>query len=365
MSVDYTSAGVNIEAGNLAVEKIKDLAASTFTPQVLTGLGSFGAFYDLGEVLRTYKHPVLVQSIDGVGTKIIVAGLAGTYDSIGRDLLSACANDIVVHGAKPLTFLDYIANDTLDPDVVAEIVSGMAAGCREEGISLIGGETAEMPGTYLPGEHDLVGIVTGVVERDAIINGADVMPGDVILAAASSGLHTNGFSLARKVLFEMAGLTVSDILPGSAEDGTPCTVGEALLEPHCNYTTSVHALLKTGIKVKSMAHITGGGLIENVPRVIPKTTNAVFNPETWTVPRIFKVIEELGGIDTREMYRAFNMGIGLTVIVAADEKERALAAMQELFKVPVFDIGSITEGTGKTVVTGIHRTQNNPDSQRS
>jgi phosphoribosylformylglycinamidine cyclo-ligase len=361
MSVDYTSAGVNIEAGNLAVEKINDLAASTFTPQVLTGLGSFGAFYELGEVLRDYKHPVLVQSIDGVGTKIIVAGLAGKYDSIGRDLLSACANDIVVHGAKPLTFLDYIANDTLDPDTVAEIVSGMAAGCKEEGISLIGGETAEMPGTYLPGEHDLVGIVTGVVEKDAIINGADVKPGDVILAAASSGLHTNGFSLARKVLFEIAGLTVTDTLPGSAEDGAPITVGDALLEPHINYTTSVHNLLKTGVTVKSMAHITGGGLIENVPRVIPKTTNAVFNPEAWPVPRIFKAIEELGGIDTLEMYRAFNMGIGLTVTVPAAEKEAALAAMRESFNVPVFEIGRITEGTGITILTNINSVQEGAD----
>ena len=361
MSVDYTSAGVNIEAGNLAVEKIKDLAASTFTPQVLTGLGSFGAFYDLGEVLRDYKHPVLVQSIDGVGTKIIVAGLAGKYDSIGRDLLSACANDIVVHGAKPLTFLDYIANDTLDPDIVAEIVSGMAAGCREEGISLIGGETAEMPGTYLPGEHDLVGIVTGVVEKDAIINGSDVEPGDVILAAASSGLHTNGFSLARKVLFEIAGLTVADILPGSAEDGNPQTVGSILLEPHINYTSSVHALLKSGITVKNMAHITGGGLIENVPRVMPKTTNAVFNPGSWPVPRIFTVIEEFGNIDQWEMYRAFNMGIGLTVTVPADEKKIALSAMREAFNCPVFEIGLVTEGTGKTILTGISRTSEGAD----
>ena len=361
MSVDYTSAGVNIEAGNLAVEKIKDLAASTFTPQVLTGLGSFGAFYDLGEVLRDYRHPVLVQSIDGVGTKIIAAGLAGKYDSIGRDLLSACANDIVVHGAKPLTFLDYIANDTLNPDIVAEIVSGMAAGCREEGISLIGGETAEMPGTYLPGEHDLVGIVTGVVEKDAIINGADVEPGDIILAVASSGLHTNGFSLARKVLFEIAGLTVSDILPGSDEEGEPKTVGELLLEPHTNYTSSVHTLLNSGVTVKSMAHITGGGLIENVPRVMPKTTNALFAPESWPVPTVFKAIEKLGGIDRWEMYRAFNMGIGLTVTVPADEKVTALAAMQKAFSRPVFEIGLVTEGTGKTILTGISRTTEGAD----
>ena len=357
MSVDYTSAGVNIEAGNLAVEKIKDFAASTFTPQVLTGLGSFGAFYDIGEILRDYKHPVLVQSIDGVGTKIIVAGLAGKYGSIGRDLLSACTNDIVVHGAKPLTFLDYIANDTLDPDIVAEIVSGMAAGCREEGISLIGGETAEMPGTYLPGEHDLVGIVTGVVEKEAIINGADVQPGDVILGAASSGLHTNGFSLARKVLFEIAGLTVTDILPGSDKEENPQSVGDVLLEPHINYTSSVHALLDAGITVKSMAHITGGGLSENVPRVIPETTNAVFESGSWPVPLVFRVIAELGGVEQMEMYRAFNMGIGLTVTVPADERDMALTAMKEAFSTPVFEIGCITEGTGKTVITGLNNTE--------
>jgi phosphoribosylformylglycinamidine cyclo-ligase len=349
MSIDYSSAGVNIEAGNLAVEKIKESAASTFSPQVLTGLGSFGAFYDLGSVMQSYRHPVMVQSIDGVGTKIIVAGMAERYETIGRDLLSACANDIAVHGAKPLTFLDYIANDVLDPEIVAAIVSGMAAGCREEGISLIGGETAEMPGTYLPGEHDLVGIVTGVVEKERIINGSGTRPGDIILGAASSGLHTNGFSLARKVLFEIAGLNIIDTLPGSAENRSPITIADALLAPHVNYTSAILALLDSGIPVRGMAHITGGGLIENVPRVIPKTTDAVFHTGSWPIPLIFRTLAQLGNIAPQAMYHAFNMGIGLTVTVPAAEREPALSAMRKLFSVPVYEIGYIAEGSGKTV----------------
>ena len=350
MSMDYSSAGVNIEAGNRAVRQIAASAASTFSPQVLTGLGSFGSFFDLSAVIREYRNPVMVQSIDGVGTKIIVAGMTGNYRTIGRDLLSACVNDIVVHGAKPLTFLDYIANDTLDPDIVTEIVAGMAAGCREEGISLVGGETAEMPGTYLPGEHDLVGIVTGVVERDSIINGRDVIPGDVILGAASSGLHTNGYSLARKVLFEIAGLTVSDTLPGTE---TAVPVGEALLEPHVNYTSAVHALLKAEAPVKSMAHITGGGLVENVPRVLPGNVDACFDIGSWDIPPIFRTIQQLGEIKDLEMYRAFNMGIGLTVTVPAEAAVTVLAAMRTLFSVPVFRIGTVTAGTGRTVLKGL------------
>lgn len=348
MSIDYKSAGVDIEAGNLTVEKIKEAAASTFSPAVLTGLGSFGAFYDVKELLQTYEHPVMVQSIDGVGTKIIVAAMAGNYTTIGRDLLSACANDIVVHGAKPHTFLDYIANDTLDPDIVAEIVKGMAAGCREEGISLVGGETAEMPGTYLPGEHDLVGIVTGFVEKDRIINGDGVTPGDCILGAASSGLHTNGFSLARKVLFEAAGLSIQDLLPG-----TETTVGDALLAPHVNYTKAVLTLLDAGIPVKSMAHITGGGLIENVPRVLPEGTAAWFDPTAWDIPPLFSIIAEAGDISPKEMFRAFNMGIGLTVVVPAEWKEKALAVMKQTFPVPVYEIGKILAGERRTVIAGV------------
>lgn len=360
MGIDYTAAGVNIAAGNLAVEKIKESVASTHSPQVLAGLGSFGSFYDLGEVIRDYTRPVMVQSIDGVGTKIMVASMMGSYATIGRDLLSACANDIVVHGARPLTFLDYIANDRLDPDVVAEIVQGMTDGCREEGISLVGGETAEMPGTYMPGEHDLVGIITGVVEYDRIIKGDDVVPGDIILGVASSGLHTNGFSLARKVLFDIGGFSVDDLLEGDGqgpddESGRvgPRTIGQVLLEPHVNYTTSVHKMLAAGVTVKSMAHITGGGLIENVPRVLPKDVSAWFDPTAWPIPAIFHLIGRTGEVDRLEMFRALNMGIGLTVVVPAQERDSALRIMREVFTVPVYEVGVIQAGDGRTRIAGV------------
>ena len=355
MGIDYTAAGVNIEAGNLAVEKIKESVASTHSPQVLAGLGSFGSFYDLSEVVRDYRRPVMVQSIDGVGTKIMVASMMGSYGTIGRDLLSACANDIVVHGARPLTFLDYIANDRLDPDVVAEIVKGMTDGCREEGISLVGGETAEMPGTYMPGEHDLVGIITGVVEFDRIIKGDDVVPGDIILGVASSGLHTQGFSLARKVLFDIGGYSVDDLLEGDDKgpDNTPRTIGQALLEPHVNYTSSVHRVLDAGVTVKSMAHITGGGLVENVPRVLPKHVSAWFDPTSWPIPAIFHLIGRTGEVDRLEMFRALNMGIGLTVVVPAEERDSALEIMREAFSVPVYEVGVIQAGDGRTRIAGI------------
>jgi phosphoribosylformylglycinamidine cyclo-ligase len=353
--IDYKSAGVDIEKGNLAVERIKEAAASTFSPQVLTGLGSFGAFYDLGSILRDYREPVLVQSIDGVGTKIITARMAGRYAAIGHDLVSACANDIAVHGARPLTFLDYIANDTLDPDTVAAIVASMAEACREEGISLIGGETAEMPGTYLPGEHDLVGIVTGIVEKKKIINGSLTEPGDCIIGAASSGLHTNGFSLARKVFFETAGLSVTDPLPASdLPPNTPTlSLADVLLAPHVNYTRAILKLLESGIQVKAMAHITGGGLIENVPRTMAPDTDAVIRTGSWPVHPVFTSLGRLGGIRMRDMYHAFNMGIGLTVTVPGNQKEAALAAMGDCFPVPVYPIGELVSGSGTVVLEGI------------
>ncbi|WP_269570443.1 phosphoribosylformylglycinamidine cyclo-ligase [Legionella tunisiensis] len=263
-SIDYKMAGVDVEAGNEAVHRIKQAVESTFSPQVLTGLGSFGALYDLKFLMQHYTHPVLVQSIDGVGTKMMVAKMMQKFDTIGIDLVSATTNDILVMGAKPLTLLDYIANDKLKPPIVEQIVKGIASACRNEGISLIGGETAEMPGTYLPGEFDLVGVVTGVVEKNKAILGKDICAGDLVLAFPSSGLHTNGYSLARKLLFDIAGYNVESRF----QDFTH-TIGEELLIPHLNYTKPILKILEKNIPIKGMAHITGGGLLENIPRILP------------------------------------------------------------------------------------------------
>ncbi|MDF2530289.1 MAG: purM [Gammaproteobacteria bacterium] len=240
----YEAAGVNISAGNEAVKRIKHKVEKTFSPAVMGGLGGFGALYDLKDLLQGYAHPVLVQSIDGVGTKTIVAKMAGKYDTLGHDLLSATSNDILVLGAKTLTLLDYIANDKLDPAVIEQLVSGMCKACIEHGVSLVGGETAEMPDTYLPGEHDLVGIVTGIVDKNNIIDGSSIKPGDKVYAFASSGLHTNGYSLARTLFFKQAGFKIDSYIPELKQ-----TLAEALLAPHINYAKPVHACLNQGIRV--------------------------------------------------------------------------------------------------------------------
>ena len=312
--IDYKSAGVDIDAGNEAVERIKKGVRSTFTTNVLTGLGSFGSLYDLKSILDDYENPVLVQSIDGVGTKAIIARKLGKFNTIGVDLLSACANDILVMGARPLTFLDYIANDKLMPDTIEEIVAGMVQACRDTGVSLVGGETAEMPDTYLPGEHDLVGVITGVVEKDKIITGEAIHPGDVVLGLLSSGLHTNGYSLARKLFFEIGGYDVNDTIPELEK-----SVGLTLLEPHINYTNHVFAVLDKEIGVKGIAHITGGGLVENIPRILPDGCCVEIHKGSWPGVPIFNVMQSIGNVDENEMYRAFNMGIGMIIIAAPDQ----------------------------------------------
>lgn len=312
--MDYKSAGVDIDAGNEAVKRIKKGVRSTFTTNVLTGLGSFGSLYDLKSILDDYVNPVLVQSIDGVGTKTIIARKLGKFNTIGVDLLSACANDILVMGARPLTFLDYIANDKLRPDTIEEIVSGMVKACRDTGVSLVGGETAEMPDTYLPGEHDLVGVITGVVEKDKIITGETIQPGDVVLGLPSSGLHTNGYSLARKLFFEMGGYDVNDTIPELEK-----SVGLTLLEPHINYTNHVFGVLDKEIGVKGIAHITGGGLVENIPRILPDGCDVEIHKGSWPSIPIFNVMQSIGNVDENEMYRTFNMGIGMIIIAAPDQ----------------------------------------------
>ena len=312
--MDYKSAGVDIAAGNEAVERIKKGVQSTFTTNVLTGLGSFGSLYDLKSILYDYENPVLVQSIDGVGTKAIIARKLGKFNTIGVDLLSACANDILVMGARPLTFLDYIANDKLMPDTIEEIVAGMVQACRDTGVSLVGGEMAEMPDTYLPGEHDLVGVITGVVEKDKIITGEAIHPGDVVLGLLSSGLHTNGYSLARKLFFEIGGYDVNDTIPELEK-----SVGLTLLEPHINYTNHVFGVLDKEIGVKGIAHITGGGLVENIPRILPDGCCVEIHRGSWPGVPIFNVMQSIGNVDENEMYRTFNMGIGMIIIAAPDQ----------------------------------------------
>ncbi|HIN01792.1 MAG TPA: phosphoribosylformylglycinamidine cyclo-ligase [Candidatus Marinimicrobia bacterium] len=334
----YKSSGVNIDAGNEAVDRIKDKVESTFTPNVIAGLGSFGSLYDLKPILEAYNNPVMVQSIDGVGTKTIIARKMGKFDTIGIDLLSACANDILVMGARPLTFLDYIANDKLSPDIVEEIISGMVKACKDTGVSLVGGETAEMPDTYLPGEHDLVGIITGVVEKDKIITGESIKPGDVVLGLPSNGPHTNGYSFARKLFFDVGGYSVNDIIPELEK-----SVGLTLLKPHINYTNHVFAMLDAGVEVKGIAHITGGGLIENIPRILPDGCGVEIQKESWPALPVFGVMQSIGDVDEDEMYRAFNMGIGMVFIVNPADMDATINLME------TYKIGTVISGKGVNI----------------
>ncbi len=341
--IDYKSAGVNIDAGNEAVNRIKDGVKSTFTSNVLTGLGSFGSLYDLKPILDNYDNPVMVQSIDGVGTKTIIARKLGKFDTIGIDLLSAAANDILVMGARPLTFLDYIANDKLNPKTIEEIVSGMVKACKNTGVSLVGGETAEMPDTYSPGEHDLVGVITGVVEKEKIITGENIKPGDALLGLPSNGLHTNGYSFARKLFFEIGEYDVNDTIPELEK-----SIGLTLLEPHINYTNHVFATLDAGIDVKGIAHITGGGLVENIPRILPDGCGVEIQKGSWPNIPVFNVMQSIGDVDEDEMYRAFNMGIGMTFIVSTDDIGAVTDALKDL--TDVYEIGSVVNAENKVLL---------------
>ena len=336
---DYKSAGVDIEAGNEAVRRIKQAVESTFSPHVLTGIGSFGAMYDLKPLFQQYRHPVLVQSIDGVGTKMMVAKMMQMFDTIGIDLVSATTNDIIVLGAKPLTLLDYIANDKLKPEIIEQIVLGMAKACRENDISLVGGETAEMPGTYLPGEHDLVGIITGVVEKDEAILGKDIAVGDAVVAFPSSGLHTNGYSLARKLFFDIGKYKVDSYLPEFSQ-----SVGEELLTPHINYTKPVLHLLAKKIPIRGMAHITGGGLLENVPRVLPKHCAVQIHKKACPTLPVFDVLQKLGSLADQEAYRTFNMGVGLVMIVPKEALDEMRAELTLFPAFPLYEIGQVVNG---------------------
>ncbi|MDP2789268.1 MAG: phosphoribosylformylglycinamidine cyclo-ligase [bacterium] len=345
MSDLYTQAGVNIEAGNEVVRRIKKSVASTHTKEVLTGIGHFGGLYDVGKILKSYKNPVLVQSIDGVGTKLLVARMAGKYDSVGEDMVGHSCGDILAMGAKPLTFLDYVANETLVPEEMEQIVSGMAKSCKEAGVAIIGGETAEMPGVYMKGEHDIAGCITGIIEKDKIITGEKIKEGDVLMGFASSGLHTNGFSLARKLIFETMAHKVTDTIPALGE-----TIGEALLKVHTNYTRPILAILDAGIKVQGIAHLTGGGFIENIPRVLPKGLDAEIKKSSWPMLPIFPYLQKIGNVKEGDMYRAFNMGIGMILVVPKSEKIKIEKIMKKYPRFKIYEIGKIIKGTGKVLL---------------
>ena len=344
MSDLYSEAGVNIDAGNEVVRRIKKDVASTHTKAVLTGIGSFGGLYDIGEVLKTYKNPVLVQSIDGVGTKLSVARMMNKYDSVGEDIVNHCSDDLLAMGAKSLTFLDYVANEKLDPIVIESMVSGMSKACRENNIALIGGETAEMPGTYMKGEHDIAGCITGVVEKDKIITGEKIEEGDIVLGFASSGLHTNGFSLARKLFFEVRGYDVNTKIDELGE-----TVGEALLKIHINYSLPVLAMLDGGIEIHGIAHITGGGFIENIPRILPENLDVEIKKGSWPIVPIFPYMQKIENIKEQEMYRTFNMGIGLVLIIPKKEKNKIEKVLENYPKFKIYEIGKIIRGNKKVI----------------
>jgi phosphoribosylformylglycinamidine cyclo-ligase len=343
--IDYKTSGVDIDAGNETVRRIKSLARSTFTPGVLSEIGSFGGLFTLDR--EAYREPVLVSSADGVGTKLKVAFLTGRHDTVGADLVNHCVNDILVQGAQPLFFLDYLATGRLLPDVAEQIIAGVARACRENGCALIGGETAEMPGFYGDGEYDIAGFIVGVVERSRLIDGRSIAPGDRLIGLPSAGLHTNGYSLARRVLFEVHRLTAEKVLP---ELGV--SVGDALLAPHRSYSSVVRPSLEAGL-VKGMAHITGGGITENVPRMLPDGCAARIDRATWSVPPLFRTLQTLGSIDADEMFRAFNMGIGLVVAVEADRVTDLLALLAKAGEPDARVIGRVETGDRAVVYAPI------------
>lgn len=331
----YKAAGVDIDAGNETVRRIKALARSTATRGVLSDIGSFGGLFQLDR--DRYLEPVLVSSADGVGTKLKVAFLTGRHDTVGEDLVNHCVNDILVQGARPLFFLDYFATGRLSPSVAEQVVAGIARGCRENGCALLGGETAEMPGFYADGEYDLAGFIVGIVEKSKVIDGRGVKPGDAVLALPSSGLHTNGYSLARRVLFDIAQWT-----PDTFVDELGQTVGDALLAPHRSYLPVAGPLLEEGV-VEALAHVTGGGITENLPRVLPADCGAEIELGAWTVPTLFQLLQRLGAISRDEMFRAFNMGVGLIVVCSAEHSEPLLARLRRSDRGAV-RIGTIVAG---------------------
>ena len=336
----YKQAGVDIEAGDAFVERIKPYAARTVRPEVVAGVGGFGGLFALPP--GRYREPVLVAGTDGVGTKLRVAFLAGRHGTVGIDLVAMSVNDILTCGAEPLFFLDYFATSRLEVDAAAEVVKGIAQGCEQSGCTLLGGETAEMPGFYARGEYDLAGFCVGVVERSEIIDGRTVAPGDVLIGLPSSGLHSNGYSLARKVLLEDRKLALKE-----TPEGLDRPLADALLEPTRIYVKDVLALTKA-VKVKGMAHITGSGIPGNLPRCLPDGTRAVLSEKAWSRPLIFDLIARLGGVSREEMFSTFNMGLGFIVVVAKEDVAQALSVLSAR-GVTATEVGRVEKGQGEAV----------------
>ena len=334
--MDYRQSGVDIDAGNEVVRRIRTLARGTYTPGVLSDLGSFGGLFALSGA--GVADPVLVASADGVGTKLRLAFMTGIHTTIGIDLVNHCVNDILVQGARPLFFLDYLATGRLEPDVAVQVVEGLSTGCRENGCALLGGETAEMPGFYADGEYDLAGFVVGLVSRRQIIDGSTIRPGDVLVGLPSSGLHTNGYSLARRIAFEVAGLSAGSQVP---ELGT--SIGDALLVPHRSYLPIVGPLLGSGL-IKGMAHITGGGITDNLPRILPAGTRAAIARDAWAVPPLFRWLQAAGQVPDDDMLRTFNMGVGLIAACAAGDEARLLSALEQGGEPGARRIGTVQAG---------------------
>ena len=335
-SLSYRDAGVDIEAGNALVDRIKPLAAKTRRPGVMAGLGGFGSLFELP--LDRYKEPVLISGTDGVGTKLRLAIESGIHNTIGIDLVAMCVNDIVVLGAEPLFFLDYYATSKLDIDIAESVVSGIADGCLQAGAALVGGETAEMPSMYEDGDYDLAGFCVGIAEKSKVIDGSKVQAGDVLIGLASSGPHSNGYSLIRKII-ERSNARLDTEFSGS-------TLGECLLSPTRIYIKSLLQLADT-INIHALSHITGGGLLENIPRVLPEGVNAIINADSWQRPAIFDWLQEQGNVIDEEMYRTFNNGIGMVVCVAENDKEKALAMLQQAGET-AYEIGSIEQNDSQT-----------------
>jgi phosphoribosylformylglycinamidine cyclo-ligase len=340
--ITYASAGVNINSGNESVRRMKGYVRSTFNSNVLGDLGSFGGLFKFNA--KGYKDPILVSSADGVGTKIMIAAEAKVYHTVGQDLVNHCVNDILVQGAKPLFFLDYFSTGVLEPKIVSEVVRGLSIACKQQDCVLIGGETAEMPGLYKKGDFDLAGTIVGAVERKDLITGETVKPGDVILGLRSSGLHTNGYSLARKVLFGHAKLPLKKKM--AELDGR--TLAEALLAPHRCYANLMLPLMKQ-VKIRALCHLTGGGFYDNIPRVLPKDCQAVIHKAGWEVPALFKLITTLGNVPTRDAYRTLNMGIGMIVIVRADEAPAAIKGLQKMGEEALV-LGRVQRGNREAVL---------------